>query len=176
MKTITRLLLAVTLAVGLFITPAPLVSAADGGTSDAGNQQAADCTTGGSSSSDQAKQGLNIVGGLNDTPTNSGTPASQCDGSQVKKIASTAVSILSYVIGLAAIIMLLVSAYKYISSGGDSNKVTSAKKTLIYVVVGLLVAALSQFIVNTVLSTSSSATSGVCKSDSSKVASDPTCK
>jgi hypothetical protein len=60
--------------------------------------------------------------------------------------------IIAFVAGAAAIIMILVGSIQYIISDGDSNKVNSAKNTIIYALVGLLVVALSatiiEFVVN----------------------------
>ena len=69
-------------------------------------------------------------------------------GSVIKAI----VNILSYVIGVVAVIMVMVSGFRYVTSGGDSSKVSGAKNTLVYAVVGLVVAALAQVIVKFVLS------------------------
>ena len=65
----------------------------------------------------------------------------------------TIVSVLSIVIGIVAVIMFIISGFKYITSGGDSNGVSSAKNTLIYAIVGLIIVALAQFFVHFVLST-----------------------
>ena len=47
--------------------------------------------------------------------------------------------------------LIIYGGFKYISSGGDSGKVTEAKNTIIYAVIGLVVVALAQFIVQFVL-------------------------
>jgi hypothetical protein len=80
----------------------------------------------------------------------------KCDSSGVTNIINAIVSILSYVAGIAAIIMIILAGTKYITSGGDSGKVASAKSTLIYALVGLVVAALAQFLVHFVLTTATS--------------------
>lgn len=74
-----------------------------------------------------------------------------CGGSGVTNVISAAVTILSIVIGAAAIIMILVSGMRYITSGGDSNKISTAKTTLIYALVGVIIAALAQALVHFVL-------------------------
>ena len=53
--------------------------------------------------------------------------------------------------GIAPIIMIFVAGFKYMTSGGDANKVGSAKTTLIYAIIGLALAALAQLLVKTVL-------------------------
>jgi len=61
------------------------------------------------------------------------------------------INIFSIIIGIAAVIMIMVSGFRYITAGGDSGNIGTAKNTLIYAIVGLVVAALSQFIVRFVL-------------------------
>jgi hypothetical protein len=61
------------------------------------------------------------------------------------------VNIFSAVIGIVAVIMIIYGGFKYISSGGDSGNVTSAKNTIIYAVIGLIIVAMAQFIVQFVL-------------------------
>lgn len=56
------------------------------------------------------------------------------------------------VAGLAAVIFIMLAGFKYITSGGEPAKVESAKSTLIYAVVGLVVIALAYSIVSLVLS------------------------
>jgi hypothetical protein len=81
-----------------------------------------------------------------------GETGSHCDSSGVSSLLSTIVGILSYVVGAVAILMVIVSGFKYITSGGDSAKVGNAKNTLIYAVIGVAVAALAQLMVHYVLS------------------------
>jgi hypothetical protein len=61
------------------------------------------------------------------------------------------VNIFSAIIGIVAVIMIIYGGFKYISSGGDSGNVTSAKNTIIYAVIGLIIVAMAQFIVQFVL-------------------------
>lgn len=56
------------------------------------------------------------------------------------------------VAGIAAIIMIMIGSFKYITSNGDSNNVQSAKNTILYAVIGLAVAAAAPSIVSFVLS------------------------
>lgn len=61
------------------------------------------------------------------------------------------INIFSIVVGIVAVIMIIVGGFKYVTSGGDSSNITSAKQTIVYAIVGLVVAALSQSIVRFVL-------------------------
>jgi hypothetical protein len=85
------------------------------------------------------------------------------------------VNILSIIIGAAAIIMIMVSGFKYITSGGDSSKIGSAKSSLIYALIGIAIAGLAQILVQFVLDQSANGPP-TCKSDPSILASDPNCK
>ena len=49
--------------------------------------------------------------------------------------------------------MLIWGGIRYVLSGGDSGAVSSAKKTILYAVVGLIVAILAYAIVNFVITT-----------------------
>lgn len=61
------------------------------------------------------------------------------------------VNIILFVLGAAAVIMIIIGGFRYVLSGGDSSSVTAAKNTILYAVVGLIVAILSYAIVNFVV-------------------------
>jgi len=79
-------------------------------------------------------------------------------GSGVANIVKAVVQIISYIAGAVAVIMIIISGFNYITSGGDSNKVAAAKNTLIYAVIGIAIAVLAQVIVNVTVQTASDAT------------------
>ena len=70
---------------------------------------------------------------------------------KVNNLITTVINVFSAVVGVAAVIMIIWSGFRYITSGGDSNKVSGAKNTIIYAVIGLIIVALAQFIVKFVL-------------------------
>ena len=49
------------------------------------------------------------------------------------------VNILSFVVGAVSVIMLVVGGLRYVLSAGDANAVTSAKNTILYAIVGLVI-------------------------------------
>ena len=55
------------------------------------------------------------------------------------------------VLGMIAVIMIIIGGIRYTTSNGDSGSVKSAKDTILYSVIGLVVAILSFAIVNFVL-------------------------
>jgi hypothetical protein len=63
----------------------------------------------------------------------------------------TIVNTLLFIIGAISVIMIIFGGFKYVTSGGDSNGVTSAKNTILYAVIGLIVAVLAFAIIDFVL-------------------------
>lgn len=61
------------------------------------------------------------------------------------------VQILVIIAGVASVIMIMFGGFKYITSSGDSAKIGSAKDTILYAVIGLVVTILAQTIVSFVL-------------------------
>jgi len=93
----------------------------------------------------------NATGGTGGCTSTDGTAS-------IKTLASKIINIFSILVGIIAVVMVIFGGFKYITSGGDSGNVTGAKNTLIYAIIGLLVVALSQFIVHFVLSTATTVT------------------
>jgi len=58
------------------------------------------------------------------------------------------------------VIMIVYGGILYAISGGDQNRVATAKKTIIYALVGLLVMVMAGFIINTVIGFADDATDG----------------
>jgi hypothetical protein len=83
--------------------------------------------------------------------TASGGKGCGTSGTSLTDVVGAVINILSVMAGVIAVIMILVAGFRYITSGGDSGKVSSAKGALIYAVVGLIVAAMAQAIVRFVL-------------------------
>jgi lysylphosphatidylglycerol synthetase-like protein (DUF2156 family) len=84
----------------------------------------------------------------------SGAACDKASGTDVNKVIRTVINVFSTVIGVVAVIMIMVAGFKYVTSSGDSSKTASAKNTLIYALIGLLIVVLAQTIVKTVLSKS----------------------
>ena len=61
------------------------------------------------------------------------------------------INVLLYVVGALAVVMIIVSGIFYVISSGDAGRVAKAKNTLLYSIVGLVVAFLAFAIVNWVL-------------------------
>jgi hypothetical protein len=79
-------------------------------------------------------------------------PAAPGEGTRtISDIVTLVVNIFSIIVGIVAVIMIIWGGFKYITSGGDSGNITSAKNTIIYAIIGLVIVALAQFIVQFVL-------------------------
>ncbi len=84
----------------------------------------------------------------------SGADCKSSKGLDFGGLIKTLIKVFAAIIGIAAVIMIMVSGFKYITASGDSAKVTSAKNTIIYAIIGLIIAALAQVIVRYVIDTS----------------------
>lgn len=66
-------------------------------------------------------------------------------------IFKTITNVLLFIIGAISVIMLIIGGIRYVVSGGDAGAVTSAKNTILYAVVGIVVAILAYAVVNFVI-------------------------
>ncbi|MBR3246282.1 hypothetical protein IKF87_00130 [Candidatus Saccharibacteria bacterium] len=86
-----------------------------------------------------------------------GAEAARCDGCPSDLFGDTGAfrqvtNTILYIVGIIAVIMLIIGGIKYVVSGGDSKKVTDAKNTVLYAIIGLVIAFLAFAIVNFVIS------------------------
>lgn len=87
-------------------------------------------------------------GCLQDGVRNAGGDTAKTDiGPLIKNV----VNIMLFILGAAAVIMIVIGGIKYTVSGGDSSAVKSAKDTILYSVIGVIVAVLAYAIVNFVI-------------------------
>lgn len=107
------------------VVPASTV-AADCNTSDLGIQSGADCGQG-------KDQPANLFNG---------------NDSMFKKVTN----VLLFLVGAVSVIMLIFGGIRYVVSGGDSTAVQNAKNTILYAIVGIVVAILAYAVVNFVIS------------------------
>lgn len=94
------------------------------------------------SASAQVSDGIN-------TATTSEMKGKSIDGD--KGLIKTVVNVLLWAVGILSVIMIIFSGFRYITSAGDASKTKSAQSTLIYSVVGLIVAIMAYAIVNMVI-------------------------
>jgi nitrate/nitrite transporter NarK len=92
------------------------------------------------------QQGANGTAGANGTVGNSGMTTQGLFGPD--GIAGQVINIILYIIGIIAVIMLIVGGIQYATSSGDEKRVTKAKNTIIYALLGLAIAILAWTLVN----------------------------
>ncbi|HEU0266261.1 MAG TPA: pilin [Candidatus Saccharimonadaceae bacterium] len=61
------------------------------------------------------------------------------------------INLIIYAVGFASVIMIVIGGVRYTTSGGDSSGTKGAKDTILYAIVGLVVAVMAYAIVNFVL-------------------------
>lgn len=71
---------------------------------------------------------------------------------KLPEIIQTIISVVLGLVGIVAVIMIIMGGISFVTSQGDAAKVTKARNTLLYGVVGLVIALLAFAIVNFVLS------------------------
>jgi hypothetical protein len=96
------------------------------------------CQPGGS----LAEQGATVCKDVTSSDTNS---------DPIYKIIKAAIEVISFVTGVAAVILILISGIRFMTSGGEPSKVSEAKSTLLYAAIGIFIVIVSQGIIALVL-------------------------
>jgi hypothetical protein len=83
-----------------------------------------------------------------------GASAAQASGTSadLAGIFATVSNTLIYIVGAVAVIFLIIGGLRYVISNGDPKAVTAAKDTILYAIIGIVVAILSYAAVNFVIS------------------------
>jgi cytochrome bd-type quinol oxidase subunit 2 len=100
--------------------------------------------------------GPNTISGGICSGTNASTATNgQCDtgtaNSQISTLMTDVINLFSLLVGIVSVIMIIIGGFKYITSNGDTGNISSAKNTIIFALVGLVIVAMAQFIVHFVL-------------------------
>ena len=86
-----------------------------------------------------------ITSGMNATSAGTSTPT------DVNVVIKNVTNIMFFIIGAVSVIMLIYGGIRYTTSGGNANNVTAAKNTIMYSIVGLIIAILAFAVVNFVV-------------------------
>ncbi len=95
-------------------------------------------------SSDAACESLGVI-------DNNASCTDDTDDVTIDNGLESALNLLSFVAGIIAVLMIMLAGLRYITSQGDSQKVSQAKNAIIYAAIGIVVVALAQLIVRFVL-------------------------
>ena len=90
------------------------------------------------------------------SPAEEGAEAARATGMPAELIGDNGVfgritNVILLIVGIVSVVMLIYGGLRYILSGGDSKKVTDAKNTILYAIIGLIISLLAYAIVNFVL-------------------------
>ena len=96
---------------------------------------------------DSASAQLNLESGINSAKGTGAPDNVMEDDGLIKKV----VNLLLWAIGIVSVIMIIIGGFRYATSNGDSNQVSAAKNTIMYAVIGLVIAIFAYAIVNFVL-------------------------
>jgi hypothetical protein len=66
-------------------------------------------------------------------------------------ILTKAARVVALITGVAAVIMIIVGGFQYVLASGDPTNITNAKNTILYAIIGLVVALIAQSIISFVL-------------------------
>lgn len=106
----------------------------------------------------QASQSVSVYAAdASDAVCGSLTEAGEsCVGSQsrIQGVITFALNMLSWIAGIIAVVMLIISGLRFMTGGGDPQSISSAKRGVIYALVGIAVVILSQSIVRFVVNKS----------------------
>lgn len=94
---------------------------------------------------------LQALNPLEETCNSSGSgsnPICQNQDQSAESLIGTIINVLLFIVGAIAVIMLIWGGIRYATSAGNAASVTSAKNTIVYAVVGLVIASLAYAIVN----------------------------
>jgi hypothetical protein len=66
-------------------------------------------------------------------------------------IFTTVTNVMLFIVGAISVIMIVIGGLRYVISGGNTTNVTAAKNTILYAIVGLVVAMLAYALINFVI-------------------------
>lgn len=90
---------------------------------------------------------VNVFGGCSGSSSTVCKDTSNSGNAMIKNV----VNLLLYALGVIAVIMIVIGGIRYATSDGDSAKLKSARDTILYSVVGLVIGLLAYTIVNFVI-------------------------
>ena len=76
-----------------------------------------------------------------------------CDAKNdsIAPVITTVINVLLFAVGIISVIMIIIGGITYATSAGEAANVTRAKNTILYAIVGLVIAFLAYAIVNWVV-------------------------
>ena len=81
-------------------------------------------------------------------------PTSQATGltdAEPVSVIASVLSVILSIVGAVSVLMIVIGGVYYVTSAGDSDRVSTARNIVLYAVVGLIIALLAWVVVNTVV-------------------------
>lgn len=89
--------------------------------------------------------------GVNTLSGSGGSSCSKTAERSLSKIIRTVIQIFSVIVGFISVVMIIVGGLKMITANGDSSAIASARSTITYALIGLVVVAMAQVLVHFVI-------------------------
>lgn len=86
--------------------------------------------------------------GLSNVQNGVTTTSNEAGGLTMQQVINTVIGTMLFIVGLLAVVMLIYGGIRYVTSHGDKAQVTAAKETIMYAVVGLVVAIAAFAVIN----------------------------
>jgi hypothetical protein len=102
---------------------------------------------------------VNAQGFISSTDNPSAVSTATGGQGSFRQLALTIVNFFLTFLGLIAVVMIIYGGFLYVTAAGNQEKIESAKKIIMYAVIGIVVILLSFAIVNTILSAGTGAAS-----------------
>jgi hypothetical protein len=96
-----------------------------------------------------------------------GVPGGASPGNTINITVDNAINFISMAVGAVAVIMLIVGGFRYVTSSGSEESVKGAKNTIMYALIGLVIVAVAQIVVQFVLTKTDKSLNGNSTSSSS---------
>lgn len=96
---------------------------------------------------------------LSSTPDSCSNSNITGSGKTITDLIRQIINILSVIIGAIAVVMIIVGGFRYVTSAGNPESTKSARNTILYAIVGLIIVALAQVIVHFVLNSTANVSS-----------------
>lgn len=80
-----------------------------------------------------------------------GNTGDAANGPSVEDAIAAVANILLFLVGAIAVIMIIIGGLRYVTSQGDSGAMQSAKNTILYAIIGVIVAIIAYAIVNLIV-------------------------
>lgn len=70
---------------------------------------------------------------------------------QVPDVIKNVIGILSFLVGLVAVLMIVIAGFRFVTSNGDAATAKSARETIVYAVIGIIITVMAYSIVNFII-------------------------